>query len=158
MPIINPQVDLRDSFPHTNLDLQDNDPINVGQYNHQQVYTPNSTYETYLNEQGLKKGSKLYTNGFDKNYTGRGYVNDQDLIETWDSESEEATYKPVRPEVLGGKSSNLIKSTRNGRAIQKQVTHTYTPNNPYNNPGAPIIPPQDDINPNNTPTGAKNQL
>ena len=102
------------------LDLENNDPTNVAQYNHQQVYTPSSTYETYINEKGFED-SNLVQNSFNKKYNGRGYGGDFDI------ENNE----PNRSNPLGAKSSNIIKSTRNGRTIQKQIQHQYTPKTPY---------------------------
>lgn len=46
-----------------------------------------------------------------------------------DKQSEEA----------GGKSSNIIKSTINGRTITTLTPHQYTPSNPYINSGQPQV-------------------
>ena len=127
-----------------NLDLQNNDPTNVAQYNHQQVYTPSSTYETYINEKGFED-SNLVQNSFNKKYNGRGYGGDFDI------ENNE----PNRSNPLGAKSSNIIKSTRNGRTILEQIQHPYTQATPYFQIGTPLgSTGGDDLN---VPTGAGNQ-
>lgn len=130
------------------LDLENNGPRNVAEYKHEQLYTPNSTYENILKEQGLEKGSKLYTKGFDKNYNGRGYGGDFD-IENND---------PNRSNPLGAKSSNVIFSTLNGRTIQTQTQHQYTPKNPYISTGDPVVGTAGGGNDINAATGASNQL
>lgn len=126
-----------------NLDVENNDPRNEGNYKHQQIYTPSDTYLSSIDQKGLEEGSKLYTKGFDRNYNSRGYEGDHD-IENND---------PNRSNPLGAKSSDTIKSTLNGRIIQTQIQHPYTPSKPYITVGKPII--GDDIN---AVTGAKNQL
>jgi hypothetical protein len=131
-----------------NLDVENNGPRNVAEYKHEQLYTPDSTYENILKEQGLEKGSKLYTKGFDKNYNGRGYGGDFD-IENND---------PNRANPLGAKSSNVIFSTLNGRTIQTQTQHQYTPKNPYISTGDPVVGTAGGGNDINAATGASNQI
>ena len=56
-------VTLSSSFSYSQLDLQDNSPINVANYNHQQKWTP--TDEFILSPEGSKQGGNLINDGFD---------------------------------------------------------------------------------------------
>ena len=107
---VSQKTNLKDSYRNSNLDLEDSGPINVNQYNHQQVYTPSSTYETYINEKGFEN-SNLVQNSFNKKYNGRGYGGDFD-IENNDPRKE--TY-----------------TTKIGKDVVSVETHQWTPKNAY---------------------------
>ena len=67
-------VTLSSSFSYSQLDLQDNSPINVANYNHQQKWTPTDEY--ILSPEGQLQGGNLVTDGFSGNslVPGSGFL------------------------------------------------------------------------------------
>ena len=88
MPLVTQKVDLKDSFPYTNLDLQDSGPINVPSNKHKQNFTPSNTFKK--SEEGGKGKGKLWN---DSTQTGVGFDGKENL----DIETNPKTFFPKSP-------------------------------------------------------------
>ena len=88
MPLVTQKVDLKDSFPYTNLDLQDSGPINVPLNKHKQNFTPSNKFKD--SEEGGKGKGKLWN---DSTQTGVGFDGPENL----DIETDPKTFFPKSP-------------------------------------------------------------